>query len=124
MNEINASVGITRIEGKLSEVKVIMPTWNRVGSDGKTYISVPLFGLETFGIDENDCDLALEEAIKCFCLLAEEEGLGLDFELEFMGWKIDEHSNKSNHIFNVNPTIPAFELMMQTGSQTAFAISI
>jgi hypothetical protein len=124
MNDVNASIGITRVEGKLSEVKVIMPTWNRVGSDDKLYINIPLFGIETFGKDENDCDLALEEAIKCFCLLAEEEGLGLDFELEFMGWKIDENSDKSNHIFNVSPTTPAFERMMQTGSQTAFAISI
>jgi len=124
MNEVSATIGVSRIDGKLSEVKVIMPTWNRVGNDSKIYINIPFFGIETFGHDENDCDIAIEEAIKCFCLIAEEEGLGLDFELEFMGWKIQENSDKSNHIFNVNPSNPAFELMMQTGSQTALEFTI
>jgi hypothetical protein len=124
MDAVSATIGIARVNNKLSEVKLIMPTWNRIGSDNKVYINIPFFNIETFGHNDEDADLAIEEAVKCFCLLAEEEGLGLDFELEFMGWEIQENSNKINHIFNVTPNNPAIESMMRTGSQTALEFSI
>lgn len=124
MNSIDATLEITRKADKLSSVSVIMPTWTRAGNDNKTYVMIPLFGLETFGHDENDCDIAVEEALKCFCLLAENHGLGLDFELEFMGWKLQEGSTKADHIFNIEPTSPAFESILQTGDQMALSFQV
>ena len=124
MNNIDATLEISRKDKKLASVSVIMPTWTRSGNDNKMYVMIPLFGLETFGHDEKDCDVAVEEALKCFCELAENHGHGLDFELEFMGWKLQENSIDHDHIFNIEPTTPAFESLLQTGDQMALSFQV
>jgi hypothetical protein len=79
---------ITREEGILSSVSVVMPTWHTVANDGKLYAKIPFLGISTYGIDEDDLNIAIKEAFIGFCIAAEKHGLGLEKELEFLGWKL------------------------------------
>lgn len=125
MNNVEASIEIFRDNKKLQAINVMVPIWARNGDNGKVYISIPFFGLETFGHSNEDCDVAIEEAIKCFCLLVEQKGLGLEDELSFLGWeKVSENAISHNSIFNVEPKTTALKSLMQTGQQKAVAISL
>jgi len=120
-NEV--SMEITRNGHALSAVKVIMPTWDRTGKDNKIYVSIPFLGIETYGIDEEDADLAVKEAFKCFCLVAEKHGLGLESELEYLGWERQEQISPDHSFFNVQPKSRAIESMVNTGDKRAIQLN-
>ncbi len=113
--QVDISMEITRADHKLSSVSVIMPTWNRKGSDGKLYASIPFLGLETCGVDEDDLEVAVKEAFICFCLAAEEYGLGLESELEFLGWTQVEERSDTHSILNNFPSNKGIEAALSTG---------
>lgn len=120
------SMEITRNGLIISAVKVIMPTWDRKGDDGKTYVSIPFLGLETYGINDEDVDLAIEEVIKCFVIAAEKNGLGLESELEFLGWEKVQNQpiEKEHSLFNVIPKESVYESIVNTGDTRALMFEI
>lgn len=125
INEIKME--ITRNGESLSSVKVIMPTWNKVRDNGLTYISLPFFGLETCAKNDDDAAVALSEAVQCFCLIAERHGLGLESELEFVGWEKSEEKGDTEfgHSFmNVTPKNEAFDNIINTGETQALQLTL
>jgi hypothetical protein len=123
MNNNQLMIEITREDGKLSVVKVFMPVWQKLESDGKLYIKIPVFGLETCALnDEKDVECAIEEAVMCFCIAAEECGLGLESELEFMGW---EKSDEGGHLFmDLESDKIAIKSIIDTGEQHAIQLDL
>lgn len=124
-NEIKME--IARNGEALSSVKVIMPTWNKVRDNGLIYINLPFFGLETCAKDEDDAAIAVSEAVQCFCLIAEKYGLGLESELEYVGWEKSEENgdNELRHSFmNVTPKNEAFDNIINTGETQALQLTL
>jgi hypothetical protein len=117
-------IEVIRNSGKLTSIKVIMPTWNELGEDNKVYTKMPMLGgLVTYSLNELDSDLAVKEAIQCFCSAAEKFGIGLEKELQSLGWKIV--SENENHIvLSIQSEMPVFELMLETGDTKAMDIEL
>lgn len=116
---------ITRSGEVLSSVKVIMPIWQKVGDNKLIYIDLPFFGLSTCARDEEDVEVALKEAVSCFCLAAERHGLGLESELEFVGWEKEINQKDSEHSFmNLIPNNTAFDFMINTGETQALELTL
>lgn len=114
---------ITRSGEVLSSVKLIMPTWQKVGDNKLIYIDLPFFGLNTCAKDEADIEIALKEAVSCFCIAAERYGLGLESELEFVGWEKDTSEKDNQHSFmNLIPNNTAFDFMINTGETQALEL--
>lgn len=107
---------ITRKGDALSSIKVFMPTWQKKGIDGKIYISLPVFGVETYAMDEIDAETAIKEAVACFCIMAESHGKGLENELELLGWSRDDING---NVLDITPDNFAFGSMIDTGEQRA-----
>jgi len=124
MNHNVPEIEITRSENHhLSEVKVIMPIWTRKGDDAKLYASLPLLGIETYGDTEEDLDIAINEAVKCFCIASEQHGLGLESELQFIGWKPAGQS-KDHALLTIDMDMPLFEGIINTGEPTAMTVEV
>jgi hypothetical protein len=121
---LDISIDITREEHKLTSVRVIMPTWNRRGEDGKLYAKVPFLGLETYGENENDLDEAIEEAFMCFCLASEKHGLGLESELEFIGWTKTDGGDEDHSMLQAITDNEAVESALSTGDTRALAVDL
>lgn len=119
---IDISMKITRNDHKLSSVSVIMPTWNRKSEDGKIYASIPFLGLETCGLDESDLDTAIEEALTCFCIAAEKHGLGLESELQFLGWTQAEPLDENHSILSNNAGNESMVAALSTGDTRAIKV--
>lgn len=120
MNNNEATLELSKHDGGITELSVIMPIWSKKVEDGSFLVNIPLLGLKTFATDESDIDIAVEEAIKCFCISASKFGNGVDAELKELGWKLDE--NQNDHIL-FNLTSDDNELLnniLQTGEQIAF----
>jgi hypothetical protein len=124
MNTNEPLIEITRTDNILSSVKVIMPTWNELRDDNKTYCKIPLLGgLNTYAMNDNDAQIAVKEAIHCFCIAAEKFGQGLENELIMLGWQ--ELSKTDNvSVFSIHTDIAAFELILETGETTAVQVEI
>ena len=45
-------------------------------------VKIPLIGGITYATDHNDAQVAIAEAISCFCIAAEKYGDGVEVELE------------------------------------------
>jgi hypothetical protein len=117
-------IEVIRKDGKLSSVKVIMPTWNELGEDNKIYTKMPMLGgIVTYAINELDADIAVKEAIHCFCVAADKFGMGLEKELESIGWNIVS-KNDEHIILSIHSEMPAFELMLETGDTKALNIEL
>ena len=117
--KVNISIEIAREDHKLSSASVIMPTWNRKGNDGKIYAKIPFLGLETYGNDENDLDKAVEEAFACFCIASEKHGLGLESELEYIGWTKTDKKDEVHSFLQAVTENEAFESALNTGDTRA-----
>lgn len=115
-------IEITRAKGKLMSIKAFMPTWQRSGYDGKIYISIPFFGIETYAISEESVDQAINEAIQCFCIAAEQVGKGLEEELEDMGWKLEKE--KDHSYMDIESSSPAIDFMLNTGDPYALELEL
>lgn len=113
-----ANIEIIRDNGTLSSISVVMPMWDKIGIDDFLSINIPLFGIKTFAKDEVDSDLAVEEAIKIFCINAEDFGKGLENELKILGWSFSEQTeNSTSMYYGVSDTNIVLEQIMQTGEQ-------
>lgn len=117
-------IEVIRKDGKLSSIKVIMPTWNEVGEDNKVYTKMPMLGgLVTYAMDELDADKAVNEALHCFCIASEKFGIGLEKELQCLGWNVISET-EGHVVLSIHSEIPAFELMLETGDTKALDIEL
>ncbi|MEP6949369.1 MAG: hypothetical protein ABI863_08850 [Ginsengibacter sp.] len=119
MRTSEANIEVKRNEdGLLSSISVIMPTWNKVDHENVISITIPLFGIKTFANDNEDCEVAIQEAIKCFCIAAEKFGQGLEAELQALNWSITrENKLLSSLNFSVETKDVVLEQIMETGDQ-------
>lgn len=123
INHNNPSIEISRESNKIHSVKMVMPVWKRNGNDDLTYVEMPLLGLMTYGKGDEDVDLAIEETIKAFCIASEKFGLGLESELQYIGWKmLNETSNSTLFVLEVKDSL--MEEVMHTGFEKAFDLNI
>ncbi|WP_020603269.1 hypothetical protein [Spirosoma spitsbergense] len=122
--QVNISMEITRIGSELSSVSVIMPTWNRTGDDGKIYAKIPFLGIETYGKNEADLGVAIEEALTCFCLAAEKHGKGLECELAFLGWTQLTTTDTSHSFLKAITDNKAFGSALSTGDTRALTVNV
>jgi hypothetical protein len=118
MDKREANIEIFRQAGKLTSISVIMPTWTKQEHDDTLSVNIPLFGIKTVAKDEEDAEVAIEEAIKSFCIIAEKCGKGLERELETLGWSfVNENETYSLLTYSVSETNVVMEQIMQTGDQ-------
>lgn len=118
-------VEINRSEGFLS-VKAIMPTWNKLDENGHICIRMPLLGADaiTHALNDDDAEVAVNEAFQCFCMVSEKHGMGLENELEFIGWKKEPNSDKNKSILTLNSDVPAYDSIMDTGDTRVLEYSL
>lgn len=124
MKSISATIDIQRVEGKLTSIKVLMPTWNQFCEDNSINVEMPVFGISTQVSEESEIDEAIKEAIIIFCIASEKHGKGLEKELEVIGWKKERGQTKSHALLNVQPKTTMFEQMMSTGETRAMMINL
>lgn len=120
MQTSEANIEITRNNRKLFSIAVVMPMWDKIGDDGFLKIDLPLFGIRTFSKNALDTEIAIEEAIKIFCINAERFGAGLENELRILGWSHNfEKEDTTSMVYNVSDTNVVLEQIMETGEQYA-----
>jgi hypothetical protein len=126
MNNQEANIEITRIEGVLQSISVVMPIWDKIGMDEMISVNVPLFGIKTFAEDLDDAEIAVKESLTAFCINAEKFGKGLETELKIMGWCFNNESTRdvSFMSFNVPEENIVVDQIMQTGEQFAEKLQI
>ena len=118
MKTAEGNIEIKRKDGILCSISVIMPIWNKLLDDSTISVDVPLFGLKTFAKNEEDVDVAVEEAIKCFCIASEKFGQGLEKELQTIGWTF-ENEKDDLLSFIIDSDNSVFEQVMETGDKFA-----
>jgi len=104
METQNVSIEIAREKGFLSNISLSFPIWISTNLDKSIDIEMPFLGLSTSSQDEDEIDLAIEEAIKAFCIICDKYGQGLEKELEFLGWESSQ--NRDNVIENLQILTP------------------
>lgn len=105
--------------GVLDSVSVVMPIWDKEDSDGSTILHLPFFALKLYAFDDIDANDVINNAIKGFCFNCEKFGLGLESELELMGWtKVDPN----NLIYKVDNFV--YEQMVHTGDKQSSKIEL
>lgn len=114
-----ANIQILRNNGILSTISVNMPIWNKLEFDGTLSVSMPLFSLRTYALNEDDSQEAIKESLICFSIGAEKFGQGLEKELQTLGWEIAETSTEnlielSYSIKSNNNTFDVMEEIIQT----------
>ncbi len=111
-----ANIKITRNRGKLISISVFMPIWNKQSEHGNILVQIPLLGIDTIANDEKDAEKAIDEAIASFCIVAEKFGLGIEKELQALGWiSVEGEIGVPTLGFNVSDTDVMLERLMQTG---------
>lgn len=120
-NEASIEVGRTD-DGVLASIKIEMPIWTKRAEDNTVRVGLPLFGLTTFADDRDDAEIAIKEAIICFCMCAEKFGHGLDTELKDLGWTPEQVNSHSS--FSVESDSPFMEEMMRTGESRFFELDL
>lgn len=112
-----AQIQVSRKDGKLHSVAVVMPIWDNKRTEfGNLKISIPLLGLETIAKNDEDSEEAIKEAITCFCLIAEKFGQGIEKELHSLGWSyVDGQSGKPIMGYDVKEPDSVIDRILQTG---------
>lgn len=114
MENNSATIRIERKKNLLAAVEVIMPVWSKKSGDGFLEISLPLLNISTWAKDEDDSEIAIQEAVAGFCWVCEKHGKGLDKELEHLGWHKDQ-KNSAETFFNLESESILFESLLNTG---------
>ena len=115
MNHPEANIKIFRSEGK-TFISVFMPVWNKQSDHGNLLVHLPLLGIDTIAKDEKDAEIAINEAIKSFCIVAHKFGQGIEKELQSLGW-VRVHSETGEPLlgYNVAQTDEVLDRIFQTG---------
>lgn len=141
-NKALAKITITpTADPKISHIHVDTPVWIRKSEDGKLYADIALFGgIKTYGDNEADLDVAINEALTCFFIFAKKHGKGIHAELNFLGWQTKNPRSmkfKVKHkdrqmvtrspkpaTYDINPKQPGYQQMMMTGVSKSVSLSI
>lgn len=117
----DAKIRLARTEtGILKSIAVTMPIWFKESNSGFFKVGLPLIGIETTAKDEEDSDIAIMEAIKVFCLVAERFGNGVEKELQALGWKpVDETTGEEILGFDSKDPDSMLDRLMRTGENYA-----
>lgn len=116
----SAIVHITRTDGKLASVNVVIPIWISSQDNNNHFdIKIPLLHLETFVDNLEETDIAIDEVVTNFILLAEKHGGGLENQLELMGWKME-----GSTVLNLDSVGTPFEGIMETGTEKSLHINL
>jgi len=105
-------------QGILSSVNAILPAWTKQDSDDKIYIEIPVLGIKTYAISEDDIQLAVEEALQCFCLASEELSHSLESQLESLGWE------KKDSVLTLNPPNEVYASILNTADNFSMQLQI
>lgn len=118
-NNVNeANIRIFRKGDKITSISVFMPIWSEESDCGLLNVRLPLLGIDTIAKDEKDAEVAIEEAISSFCLIAEKFGQGIEKELQSLGWvAVDKKTGEPILGYNVADADSLIERLMQTGQQ-------
>ncbi|MBV8252951.1 MAG: hypothetical protein JO154_10130 [Chitinophaga sp.] len=100
-----ATIIITKNEGKTTFISVRIPIWTRRNDCGNLSVNIPLLGFETIAIEENDAEKAVEEAIISFCVIAERFGKGIRRELQALGWRVTGDDKLEYGIIDSNTVV-------------------
>lgn len=121
MKTSEANIEIIRDNEKLSSISVIMPTWHKIEDDNEfVTVNIPLFGLKTFAKNDDDTIVAINEALKCFCISSERFGQGIEKELQVLGWTfVKTEGNRTLLNYSIESNNFVFEQIMETGDQFA-----
>lgn len=116
MSTTEANIKITRQGGKVTSISVFMPIWSKSSEKGNLLVNLPLLGIETIAKDEQDSEIAIEEAIQSFCIVAEKFGQGIERELQALGWiPVDGESGEPLLGYSVEDTDELLERLFSTG---------
>lgn len=96
---------------KKSIVHIDTPIYIRKSEDGKFYANITVLGgIKTYGENEADLDIAIQEALKFFFSFANQYGKGIHQELKSLGWTIKNNgsmkysvNHKSKPIIELHP---------------------
>ncbi len=111
--KVEANLAITRENGVLSFISLVLPVW--IKCEDIFSISIPMFHLKTFAKNESEIQVAVEEAVKSFCIAAEKFGRGLEAELGELGWSKED----SDLSFNL-PQSDVMQQIIETAETFAF----
>jgi len=118
MEDFKANIKIVRHGEELFSIAVIMPFWNRLKEDNTILVDIPLFGIKTFARNEEDAEVAVDEAVRSFCIAAEKFGKGIEAELASLGWRFEEEEDEDeNSMLNYNPHDAVLAQIMETGER-------
>lgn len=109
---MKANIKITKNDGKVTFISVAMPICTQRNNFGNFSVRLPLLGFETIARDGDDAKRAIEEAIISFCIIAERFGLGVEKELQGLGWKNIEEDNLA---FDINGANTVLKGIFNTG---------
>lgn len=125
MNHNQPTIEIIRNSDTL-RVNAIMPVWTKKDSEGKIELLIPLLGEDvvTCALNEEDAEIAINEVFKAFCLVSEKHGMGLENELEYIGWEKVETIDKNKFILIVPSPKPILERVMETGDNRLLSVAI
>lgn len=123
MKTSEGNIRVSKISEGILSVSVMMPKWEKTNIEDLILINLPLLGLETIAVNEEDIDTAIDEAIESFCHQSERFGRGLVKELISLGWKtqiesesdtvlVFEMSSNKNTVKDI-----IIERIMETGDQ-------
>lgn len=87
MENVESNIKIVRDNGKVS-VSIEIPIWNKTLKDGNISILIPFLRIETIAANEKDAESAINEAICSFCIVSDKFGMGIEKELQELGWRL------------------------------------
>ena len=119
MKTNEANIKISRNENKITSIAVFMPIWTKQSDQGNLLVQLPLLGINTIAKDEKDAEIAIEEAIASFCIVAEKFGQGVEKELISLGWTAIDSKTKEPvlgyTVSDENDDAAMLERLMETG---------
>jgi len=125
MENNESTIEIERVDGKLISAKLVIPVWTRKDEDdGLLYASIPMLNLETYGIDEDDLEIAIQETVEGFILVSEKFGEGIESELADLEWEKQIVKEPTHIYFDFKTEKPVYKNMINTGNSKLLSYHI
>lgn len=111
-----ANIEIIRDKDGETFISVSMPVWSKKSEfDDNLIVRLPLLGIETIAENEKDAEVAIEEAIKSFCIASDKFGEGIETELQSLGWVRVDHNGNPILGYCVSDADAVIDRLLQTG---------
>lgn len=76
-------------------------------------------------MNESDAEVAVKEAFQAFCIISEKHGMGIENELEYIGWERDMSGlDTDNIVMKIPVQKPVMERVMDTGDTRLLSVAI